>query len=990
MSLILRIFSFINLALRRLAAQFGLALAILFGLVVSISLVLSVPLYADSIYHRALVERVYQSSANAPRHPPFTFAFSFTGSASNSRDWQEIEPVDTFLENKTASTLGLPVRWMERYFVTQMGDLYTSQSGQPLIGESEARLGFANIGTLSDLQDHITLLEGTFPVVASGDSGAIEVLIDLDTANEKGLQTGGTYTLLIGHTDKNGLKTETLLPLRISGVWQPADAGESYWLFNPNLLKSTLLVPQATFTGGLSNRLPGEVYSALWFIIMDPADVQAGLVEGLINRINQLDNQAATIFPEVKSGISPVDDLWAYRRATQSLTVLLYAFAVPVIGLVLAFIGLVTNLSIERKQNEIAVTRSRGAATLTMLGSVALESVILAGLAFAISLPVSVLLTRLMSQMRSFADFAQTLGRGPNGLQALGVAIWNMLSDSSSVPFDRVLDPVTLRLGAAAVVVALLAAVFPALRASRHTIVTYKQERARNMRPPIWQRIYLDFILLIPAAYGTYLMVQQGGIVAISQTQSGGAAMADPLSNPLLFLVPSLVVLTVALLFLRLVPLVMSLISWLALRTRSVGILLAARHLSRSPGTYNTPLVTLIFTLSLSAYTASLAFTLDNHLYDQSYYRVGADAKFTEMGESEVVNSYAPQGNAQSSDTGPEFVFLPVSEYLKIPGVQAATRVGAYDASVQGFSGVYSKGQYLGIDRVDFPQVAFWRRDFARYPLGVLMNSLAAMPNGVLVPNDFLRTYSLQPGDPFTLVVNTSSVLSKLDLVIVGSFDLFPTWYPDEGPLFVGNLDYLYEQAGGEYPYHVWMKLNPGADPELVTGEGLTAINMRAISSDATEPRITAVQLRPERQGVFGLLFIGFAASAILTVLGFLLYAFFSYQRRFIELGILRAGGLSRTQMSVYLAFEMIFLIGMGGLVGTALGLGVSSYFIPFLQVGTDAASRIPPFNVVIGWSSIFQIYGLFIILFLVTFLVLGYMLQRMKIFQAVKLGETV
>src|SRR4030066_2277673 len=108
MSLFLRIFSFINLALRRLAAQFGLALAILFGLVVSISLVLSVPLYADSIYHRALVERVYQSSANAPRHPPFTFAFSFTGSASNSRDWQEIEPGDTLLDNKTASTLGLP------------------------------------------------------------------------------------------------------------------------------------------------------------------------------------------------------------------------------------------------------------------------------------------------------------------------------------------------------------------------------------------------------------------------------------------------------------------------------------------------------------------------------------------------------------------------------------------------------------------------------------------------------------------------------------------------------------------------------------------------------------------------------------------------------------------------------------------------------------------------------------------------------------------
>lgn len=988
MTLILRIFSFINLAFRRLAAQFGLSVAILFGLVVSISLVLSVPLYADSIYHRTLVERVSQGD-DAPRHLPFTFTFSFTGSASNSRDWQEIEPVDSFLERKSASTLGLPMRWMERYFLTQMGDLYLSPSGEPVIAPNDVRLGFANIGSLSDLQDHITVLEGAFPAVSSTDSGAIEVLIDLDTANEKGLQTGGTYTLLMKHTDEKGVKTETKLPLRISGVWQPTDASEAYWLFDPNLLNGTFLVPQATFTGGLSSRMPGEIYSALWFIIMDPAEVQTSMVAGLISRINQLETEVVTISPAVRSGISPVDELVSYRRATQSLTVLLYAFAVPVIGLVLAFIGLVTNLSIERKQNEIAVTRSRGAATITMLSSVALESFILAGLAFAISLPVSVLLTRLMSQMRSFADFAQSMGRGPEGFQAFTAALWKMLNDPTGLPFERVLDPLTLQLGTAAVLVALLAAIFPAWRASRHTIVTYKQERARNLRPPIWQRIYLDFLLLIPAAYGTYLMVQQGGIISVTATQAGGA-MSDPLSNPLLFLVPSLVVLTIALLFLRLVPLVMSLFAWLALRSRSVGVLLAARHLSRSPGTYNTPLVTLIFTLSLSAYTASLAFTLDHHLYDQSYYRIGADVKFTEMGESDTASSYAPPGDEQSADAGPEFVFLPVGEYAEIEGVQAATRVGSYVASVQGYSGVYSKGEYLGIDRVDFPQVAFWRRDFASDPLGSLMNSLAAVPNGILVPTGFLRTYSLQPGDPLTLIVNTSSVLTTLDLVIVGSFEMFPTWYPDDGPLFVGNLDYLYEQAGGEYPYHVWMRLEPGADPEQVSGAGLRAINLRAISSAATEPLITSVQLRPERQGVFGLLFIGFSASAILTVLGFLLYAFFSYQRRFIELGILRAGGLSRTQMSVYLAFEMIFLIGMGGLMGTVLGLGVSSYFIPFLQVGMDAASRIPPFNVVLGWSSIYQIYGLFIILFLITFLVLGFMLQRMKIFQAIKLGETV
>ena len=39
---------------------------------------------------------------------------------------------------------------------------------------------------------------------------------------------------------------------------------------------------------------------------------------------------------------------------------------------------------------------------------------------------------------------------------------------------------------------------------------------------------------------------------------------------------------------------------------------------------------------------------------------------------------------------------------------------------------------------------------------------------------------------------------------------------------------------------------------------------------------------RPERQGFYGLLSVGFVASAFLTVLGFLFYSLLSLQRRFV------------------------------------------------------------------------------------------------------------
>jgi len=197
----------------------------------------------------------------------------------------------------------------------------------------------------------------------------------------------------------------------------------------------------------------------------------------------------------------------------------------------------------------------------------------------------------------------------------------------------------------------------------------------------------------------------------------------------------------------------------------------------------------------------------------------------------------------------------------------------------------------------------------------------------------------------------------------------------------------LFEEAGMQFPYGVWMNLADDADIQQLASEELTLL----AASDWDAPRlvISTEQELPERQGLFGLLSVGFGAAAVLTVVGFLLYALFSFRRRFIEFGVLRAVGLSSKQMSAFLAWELAFLILMGGGLGTFLGGWVSSFFIPFLQVGADEQSLIPPYVVDIAWSAIFRIYALFAVLFVVALITLIVMLRRMKIFEAVKLGET-
>jgi putative ABC transport system permease protein len=219
--------------------------------------------------------------------------------------------------------------------------------------------------------------------------------------------------------------------------------------------------------------------------------------------------------------------------------------------------------------------------------------------------------------------------------------------------------------------------------------------------------------------------------------------------------------------------------------------------------------------------------------------------------------------------------------------------------------------------------------------------------------------------------------------------DFFPTQYPVDGPFFVANLDYLYERLGGTYPYDVWLTTEPNSDNAAIIA-GVRQLGLSVVTTQDARDSIINEQNRPERQGLFGVLSVGFLAAAALTVLGFLVYAVVSFQRRFIELGMLRAIGLSVGQMSAYLAGEQALLILTGITLGTALGFLASVIFIPYFQIGGDKTALVPPFVVQIAWEQLGTIYVIFGLMFVIAVIVLFVLLLRMKIFEAVKMGEAV
>lgn len=950
MALLLRSWAVLVISVKRLVAQAGLALVTLVGLVTAVSLVISIPLYTEAVYQRTLLTEIAPDEVG--KEVPLSLLYGYYGSWSGTKQVEDIQPVDTFFTTSLSDVLDIPVSRSVRFFSTDSLEFFPKDAIS--YNEKRTPLDWVSIAMISGLETHISLTEGKFPSRGTPED-PVEVLVSLPLANQLGVQIGEQYTARYVTDAETGGKVTNIFTVSIAGIWQSKDEPGAFWFTESSNLTRSLLVTEEIFTNQVSPIMYGEIYTANWYFILDGSYLSRSEVPGLINRLARLERQASGLLPKIKIMRSPDNDLRNFLRAANQLTLLLFAFAVPILGLILAFISLVSTLSVERKRNEIAVTRSRGATSLQVLGSVALESIILGVISLAISIPLAMQITRWMGYTRSFMDFAATES------------------------LDVKLTPTAIEAGLIAIIISLLISLIPALSAVRHTIVSYKQERARLIIKPMWQRLWLDVLLLIPGGYGQYMLSKQGSLVVIG-TQ-------DPLGNPLLFLVPSLLVLAITLIFLRLMPYFTSAIAWVAGRTHMVGLLLASRQLSRSPGHYNTPLLILVFTLSLSTYTASLARTLDQHLHARTYYHVGSDMKFLELGGSNA--NVSRGGSIPSVELAPEFFFFPVTEYLRVPGVQAVTRIGVYPVYAYEAGGAES-GSYYGIDRIEFPKVAFWRDDFASENLGSLMNALGANPDGVLVSKSFLTDKNLRVGDSIELTISTDIGRVIMNALIVGSFDLFPTWYQEEdGPLFVGNLDYLFDIAGGESPYKVWAKMAPDVQYNQKELE-IRGLNLRIVSWEAAPPLISQVQQRPEQQGVFGFLFIGFSAAAILTVTGFMMYALFSYQRRFIELGVLRAGGLSPFQMASYLAYELLFLILFGASAGSALGIWISRQFIPYLQIGSKITERIPPFEVILAWDAMQQIFILFGLLFIITLVLLTIFLRRMKIFQAIKLGEVV
>ncbi len=259
----------------------------------------------------------------------------------------------------------------------------------------------------------------------------------------------------------------------------------------------------------------------------------------------------------------------------------------------------------------------------------------------------------------------------------------------------------------------------------------------------------------------------------------------------------------------------------------------------------------------------------------------------------------------------------------------------------------------------------------------------------VLASTAFLRSSGLHVGDVTQIFINSLFVQAR----IVGNFGLFPTLGDSRSsPALIANGSVLSALLNGNprgpllYPNEVWINTDSQGLETIrsqMGGNGLagTLTSVQDIeAAQQSDPLVAA--------GWEGILFISFAAILLLSAIGFLIYSYLTAQRRTLEFAVLRTMGFSKKQIAAVVAFEQCFVIGLGMVAGTLMGMRLGSLMIRYMGLTETGDEVLPPLQLQINWLTIGSAWLVLAAVFAVTIGMVVLMYSRLALHRVLRIGE--
>ena len=927
----------LTLLFRKMRNTKWMILCLFIGFLLAAGMMSTVPIYMDSSLQRILIKDMQAYQTDTGLYP---------GEYVVSKTMQMKVPVEERLNIVSTMTTLTEQR-------TAAINMPSSNNKTILLDEFQYLLGAKNTRTkvmaMTNMSEHIEIIDGRMFEPGLAPDGSFEVICNEECLKSLDIVCGNSYPIQNSFYSKTEPLTVTIV-----GVFRQSSETDSYWSETMDSYLNALFMDYDTYladyiTTGTTTLNEVSVRYAFDYQKMDLNNLDA-VTENLA--------QDFELYPQYgfKFSMGIYDILTEYAVRAENLKQMLWILQIPTIVMLAFYLFMVSQLNVEQEKNEIAVFKSRGASSKQIFAIYAMEAGVL-GLATLVIAPfIGLMLCNFLGVSNGFLEFVNRTGIG------------------AKLSIDAVIYALI------AIVIFFITTMLPIIPASKLSIVKYKQSKAKVVKMSLWEKAFIDIILLGGSLAWYYFASK-----TISTMFEDGTYVSDGTIDPMFFVFSTMFIMGAGLLFIRVYPYLLKLVYFLGKRFWSVSQYVAITAVARSQGGRERFLMLfLVITFGLGIFSANTARAINNSKSDRIYYSTGADV---------VIDAFWRLENADDESSYAELDF---SQFENLAGVETATKVLKRDVNL------YINGQkqdekagLMAIEPGKFSQVAWFRNDLLPTHWWNYCSALVECKSGVLASRS-LEEKGLQLGDTVTLKWAGND---SIELTIIAFVDYWPSVNPtarveserpDEiGPVqdyLVANYNYIRKLIDTE-PYQIWLKMaEDSTSEELYNDIVEKKIKLQNITDSSQ--LLIAEKTDPELQGMNGALTLGFVVIMLMTVIGFLIYWIISIRSRTLQFGVLRAMGVTFKEIIATLGYEQLLVSVASIASGIVIGGIASDLFVPMFRTMYNAADQIPPFIVQGEGGDYIKIYVIIALMLLCGFTVLGSIIRRININKALKLGE--
>lgn len=886
-------------------------------------------------------------------------------------------------------------------FKEQIVTPFKEQTRMPLISESlvvDTKNSFVlrydergmiqladSVSMIKDVEDHIHIIGGRgfsnekrvvhTNFKAAPEVEVVEMLLEKNVYSGMGVAIGDQIYLLdqYGHENwiaDDNFEEDSFYVAEVVGVFEKVDDESLFWQTSDGRERSGILLSYDVAMDRIFKEHPWWFNNASWHLHYDYSALDMPAAKSALETIIDTEKKFETSF------INKAEVTAVYRKPVEAcfediekLTRDIFLFLIPVLFMLGLFIFMITQFIVSSDQNEIATLRSRGATKVNIFLIYLFESMLISGIAILIGPFVGVGLCKIIGSSNGFLSF---VGR-------------KLLKTQINI------ETYVYAIGAQLLFI--INMLIPVLLYANVNVVEHSKRNVVQKRS-LWKLLGIDFIALGLSIYFILKYYKK-----VKRLLSAEMVITDIGIDPILYLISTLLILGLALFFLRIYPLFIRLMSFIGRRFLSVTFYAGLKNVGRVEGNELFIMLFMIMAIGIGVLNANEARSYNEHNEEAIKYDIGAEVvvmpHWRDFHELPKIFSRGP--DVVEPVIRPDYWIEPDIElYRNLKGAKEMCKVArkAPYASYIDDKMVHNDVQMVAIEPYQFGKVAWYKDGLLPTHLINYLNIMLQNKQAIFVTTNAQKEREMEIGQSVELVINDSKNIEagRITGIVCGFVDYWPGVQTknEEGEDVVSFIvDYRYvENIIGTIPYELWFRLDDTASEKTFLDD-LSAtkdIEYDEIAFQKTE--VLNMQNDAYNKGINGTLTLGFMIIMIITMIGFMIYWLLALKQRSLQFGIMRAMGVSKGSIYGMLLIEQILLFGSAIIVGVLIGSFTSELVVPLLQLLGRKVTDTYPAVVNFKRSDYLKIYGVTMIMLGSSMLMIFRMMRKIKVAEILKLGE--